>query len=488
VSNRQPKSHDLNELSSDPSRGGLNRPTGEVLVQKAKGILQQAAKIIGFRSAPNQTVRDLVIHTPVSTAAPPLVAAIIGALQDQPATSLYHLKSDVSTNRAETGTEFQGGVRGAIYQSTAKDIGKCGVERILMIPSCFLDIAVGIAASDITGAPMALLLISDELVSDLEKITRLMTEALAKAHFIVTADDETGSRLQLHFGEKVWRLPRFASALTASAALPTTSDIRRMLEWILDAAARGRPRDEELGADSDSCMAPYVDPPAPKEIHWEMRPHFLALQRLKNLSYIPEFVVDVGASTGYWSHFCQQVFPSSRFYLFEPLLSEYQRTQGDIYRLHPEFAAVEVAVTDHADTIKFNVAPDLYGSSLLADSGSSKEGAWKQLRVPAKTLAALALELGIKGNGLMKIDVQFAEHLVLEGAKGFLDQIDVIFVELSLGRLRPQAKTFAEMLNYLRDLGFEYFDVAGWWRTPPAGQLVQQDAVFVRRSLSKLAY
>ncbi len=145
-------------------------------------------------------------------------------------------------------------------------------------------------------------------------------------------------------------------------------------------------------------------------------------------------------------------------------------------------------MSDHADTINFNVAPDLYGSSLIADSGSSKEGAWKQLGVPAKTLAALGLELDIKGHGLMKIDVQFAEHLVLEGAKGFLDQIDVIFVELSLGRLRPQARTFAEMLNYLRNLGFEYFDVAGWWRNPPTGQLVQQDAVFVRRSLSKLSY
>jgi FkbM family methyltransferase len=401
---------------------------------------------------------------------------------------LYHLKREFSANRGETPNDFQGDVRRAIYQSAAKNIGKWGIERILVIPSCFLDIAVGIAAADITGAPMMLLFIYDELLSDLEKIMRLMSEALAKAHLIVTANDETGSRLQLQFGEKVWRLPRFVSELNASAGQPPAGDIHRMLEWIWNAVAQGRPRNEVLGADSDSCMAPYVDPQAPKEIHWEMRPHFLALQRLKNLSYVPEFVIDVGASTGYWSHFCQQIFPGSRFYLFEPLLSEYQQTQGDIYRLHPEFTAVEVAVSDHAETIKFNVAPDLYGSSLLADSGSSKEGAWKQLHVPAKTLAALARELGINGHGLMKIDVQFAEHLVLEGAKGFLDQIDVIFIELSLGRLRPQAKTFVEMLNYLRGLGFEYFDVAGWWRNPPAGQLVQQDAVFVRRSLSKLTY
>jgi len=152
-----------------------------------------------------------------------------------------------------------------------------------------------------------------------------------------------------------------------------------------------------------------------------MRPHLLALRRLKKFGYVPDVVIDVGASTGYWWHLCQQVFPNSRFYLFEPLLSEYRQTQGTIYRLHPEFMAIEVAVSNRAGTITFNMAADLYGSSFLADSGSLKQGAWKQLQVPAKTLAALVVELGIKGHGLMKIDVQFAEHFVLEGAKGFLE-------------------------------------------------------------------
>jgi FkbM family methyltransferase len=490
VSNHQTKSHDfeLDHGIASPSGGTSKRQSFEILVTKAKRILQQASKIVGLNSAPSQGYRDLVIHTPLSTSAPPLMTSIISALRDQRETFLYHVKPGVFANRGEIPNDFQGDVRGAIYQFAAEDICKSGIERILVIPSCFLDIAVGIAAADVTGAPMALLLISDELLRDLGKIARLMTEALTKAHFVATADDEMASRLQFRFGEKVWRLPRFNSELNASARQQSINNTPQVLEWIWDALADCRPRDEASGATSDSGIVPYVDPPAPKELHWEMRPHFLALQRLKNLGCVPDFVVDVGASTGYWSHICQQIFSSSRFYLFEPLLSEYQRKEGAIYRLHPEFTAVEVAVSDRSGTITFNMAPDLYGSSFVADSGSSKEGAWKQLQVPAKTLAELALELGVGGRGLMKIDVQFAEHLVLEGAKGFLDQIDVIFVELSLGRLRPQAKTFAEMFNYLRGLGFEYFDVAGWWREPQTGQLVQQDAVFARRALSKLSY
>jgi FkbM family methyltransferase len=460
----------------------------EVFFSTAKRVLRQAARGIRSNSAPDQVTRDLVIHTPLSTAASPLMPSIISALRGQKGTSVYHFKWNAAVSCERLLSEFQGDIRRTIYQSAAKEIGNRAIERILVIPSCFSDLAVGIAAADITGAPTALLLICDEVLSDLEKTSRLLSEALAKAHLILTANDETGSRLQLRFGEKVWRLPsRFVSELVTSSGSPVT-DLSPIFEWVWDAVAHRRPSGEAPGTSPDSCIAPYIDPPAPADLHWEMRPHFLALQRLKNLGYVPDFVLDVGASTGYWSHFCQQVFPGSRFYLFEPLLSQYQRSQGEIYRLHPEFTAVEVAVSNRSETITFNMAPDLYGSSFVADSGSSKEGSWKKLEVPARTLAGLAAELAVQGRGLMKIDVQFAEHLVLEGAQGFLGQIDVIFIELSLGRLRPQAKTFAEMLNYLRDLGFEYFDVAGSWRQPETGQLVQQDGVFVRAALSKLNY
>jgi len=129
--------------------------------------------------------------------------------------------------------------------------------------------------------------------------------------------------------ERIWRLPRFDPDANPSAGQQPANQILHTLEWIWDGLASGQPSDGAPGQpiDPDSCTAPYVDPPAPKEIHWEMRPHLLALRRLKKFGYLPDFVIDVGASTGYWSHLCQQVFPNSRFYLFEPLLSEYRQTQ-----------------------------------------------------------------------------------------------------------------------------------------------------------------
>jgi FkbM family methyltransferase len=424
--------------------------------------------MIGFDSVLNQSGRNLVIHTPVAQPEPLALASIICALGGQKGTFFFHLKSKAFAKTSYTRDNFRDSIRRSLYRRTAKAVRNRRFRRILVIPSSLLDIAVGITAADITGVSMVFLLISDEPLKDLEETMQLISEALAKADLIFTANEEIRSKLPLQYREKICLLPKLESTASAGKLPPT--DNGRLLTSICE------------------IVNARIDPVAPKEIHWEMRPHFLALQRLKNLGYRPDFIIDVGASTGYWSHLCHQVFSSSQFYLFEPLVSEYRRIDSTIYDLHPEFTVVEVAVSNRAENIKFNVAPDLYGSSLLADSGSASKGSWKQVQVPAKTLAALAREFGVKGRGIMKIDVQFAEHLVLEGAGAFLEQIDVVFVELSLGRLRPQAKTFAEMLNYLRAAGFEYFDVAGWWREPQTAQLVQQDAVFARTSLSTFGY
>jgi len=113
--------------------------------------------------------------------------------------------------------------------------------------------------------------------------------------------------------------------------------------------------------------------------------------------------------------------------------------------------------------------------------------ALKKLVTPGSTVldigannGANTLNLGRLGRGMLKIDVQFSEHLVLEGATKFLQQIDFIFVEVSLKRFLPNIWVYGEMIEFLRTKGFEYFDHAGAWRDPTTGELLQQDVVFAR--------
>jgi len=258
--------------------------------------------------------------------------------------------------------------------------------------------------------------------------------------------------------------------------------LKGLTDWIWESVDAGAPIDdrfEQLFAGLRNQLTPYVDPPAPADIHWEMQPHFQALYRLRASGHKPDFVVDVGASTGYWSHIAQKIFPSSHYFLIEPLLEKYLKVEGTIYRLHPEFAKIEAAAGNVAGELEMNVSPDLYGSSFFDASVSSG----RPVRVRVRTLDEIAVTEHIQGRGLLKIDVQFSEHLVLEGGTEFLKRVDFIFLEVSLKRFVPACKTFIEIANQLHGLGFEYREYAGTWRDPGTGELLQQDAIFARPTI-----
>lgn len=123
---------------------------------------------------------------------------------------------------------------------------------------------------------------------------------------------------------------------------------------------------------------------------------------------------------------------------------------------------------------------DLYGSSLLKVDQSIREV--KTRRVSMMTLDDLARQLHLQGPCLLKIDVQFAEHLVLMGGPRFLrEHVRALIMELTIEREHPEAKTYREMLDLADELGFSLIDEAEGWRNPRTGRLEQKDSVFVHR-------
>jgi FkbM family methyltransferase len=388
---------------------------------------------------------------------------------------------------------FRGGGaknREDVYNGIGSDLRDRQVRRIFAIPQSSQDLLNAIAACDITGAPLAVCVTEgNDFHTDRSK-SDLLHEALRKARLCFAASEPLRAEIQKRYGKKVWIFPPLNSGRDTQnerlSEVPSPELLTGLAEWIWKSLEAGSPADdrfEQLFSRVRDRLTPYVDPPAPREIHWEMEPHYQALCRLRASYYKPDFVVDVGASTGYWSHIATKIFPSCRYFLIEPLLEKYLEAEGTIYRLHPEFIQVKAAAGNVAGELEMNVSPDLYGSSFF-DSSSSADGSSRQI-VPVKirTLDEIACTEGIKGRGLLKIDVQFSEHLVLDGATNFLKQVDVIFLEVSLRRFVPECKTFVEIMIQLHGLGFEYTDYAGTWRDSATGELLQQDVVFARPKL-----
>lgn len=253
-------------------------------------------------------------------------------------------------------------------------------------------------------------------------------------------------------------------------------------QWIWQALEDGYPEDqtfEALMAPDPEDVAYYVEPPSPSNIFWEFVPDYTAIRRLKKLGFSPDFVIDVGASTGIWSDAISRLFPNARFILVEPLLSKHDESSKNIFiNSHPNFETVEAAMSNERGTVHFQVSSDLYGSSLLQPNDRND---YETVEVQVLTLDTLAKEREIKGKGFLKIDVQCAEHLVLEGGKAFLSQVDAVQLELSLVRLDERAKTFIEMVQLMEQQGFRYFDDVNHWRSAIDGRLIQKDALFLRK-------
>jgi FkbM family methyltransferase len=250
--------------------------------------------------------------------------------------------------------------------------------------------------------------------------------------------------------------------------------------WIWHGLEHGEPPDDRFerafGRRPGEILA-YLDPPAPRDLWGDFIPVYHALRRLKAHGFSPDFVLDVGSSSGVWSDVARRVFPSARCLLLDPLHANYVRINDWYFRKNPDFECLAVAVSDRPGEATFSVSPDLYGSSLFSPPDAADP---ETIKVPVVTLDDVAEEKALRGRGLLKIDVQFAEHLVLNGARHLLAQIDVLIVELSLFRYSSQAMLFSEMCELIRDLGFHYYEDVGGWRSPVDGTTLQKDVVFVK--------
>ncbi len=268
----------------------------------------------------------------------------------------------------------------------------------------------------------------------------------------------------------------------AAAAAKLFSD-EGIDEWLwksLEGKAPADDRFERAFAPMEGSGSVWMEQSAPADIYHGLHESYFPYRRLANLGYRPDFFVDVGASNGVFSDLISRVFPDTRQILVEPLAQIYREKNSWFFDKHPEFEVLEVAMGDEPGQVTFHVSDDLFNSSLIA--GSVPAGG-RPLDVPIETLDTISEKLSIQGRGLIKVDVQCAEHRVLAGGAKFLEQVDGILLELTLNRIAPEARIFSEMLALLDSLGFRYFDECGGWRSPRDGRLEQKDVLFLRKGL-----
>ena len=221
----------------------------------------------------------------------------------------------------------------------------------------------------------------------------------------------------------------------------------------------------------------YVKSPTPGDTLIDEEEMVQALERLRATGYRPDFILDIGASTGVWSAMASLIYPDRPYFLADPLMSRYP-----LRKEQPNFTWIEAAIADKPGTAQFKVSADKYNSSLFKVSDVSEET--ETITVQLRTVDDIVREYQPAGRCILKIDVQFAEHLVITGAAETLaNQVDFVILELTLHEAAPGAMAFTEMVELMSNLGFVAFDDVGEWRSPRTGFLQQKDVMFGRRAL-----
>jgi FkbM family methyltransferase len=202
------------------------------------------------------------------------------------------------------------------------------------------------------------------------------------------------------------------------------------------------------------------------------------LLRLKAAGFEPRTVIDVGVSNGEYFLECQKVWPFAKYYLFE---------------------AREMRDTTFESTLKAaNVVPrTFFGTPLGAsdvvqdfyqiDAGSSFYEEDTPMpktvtQVRTQTLKRIFTEqmLDLYGPVFMKLDTQGSELDILTGMGSLVEKVEVVQCEVAFLPYNKEAPLVGDVVEYLRDWGFELYDLAPGQFRREDGALFHTDFVFVK--------
>jgi FkbM family methyltransferase len=210
-------------------------------------------------------------------------------------------------------------------------------------------------------------------------------------------------------------------------------------------------------------------------------------------------VLDVGGNIGQSVQRYIRLFPAATIHSFEPFPSTYARLERVAAR-YPNVSAYRLALADAPGRCILNVSPAFAGTSSLLRRPTEGRRYFPRgaelthtAEVDVTTVDAFCEENAISRIDVLKIDVQGAERLVLEGANGLLGRaaIDVVFCEVAFVPHYEGGVLYHDLAQYLGDFGYTLLDLIDHVRAGN-GQLRYSNALFLsaetrRRTIDNMA-
>jgi FkbM family methyltransferase len=195
-------------------------------------------------------------------------------------------------------------------------------------------------------------------------------------------------------------------------------------------------------------------------------------------------ILDIGANEGQFAGKILTIFPGAQIHCFEPLKEAFEQLKLN-FSDSKNITFHDFGLGNEEKTV--NIYKNEYSpsSSLLEMLDLHKINFDFAVNTEAETIKIKKLDevlfKGIEKPVLIKIDVQGYEKFVLDGGLNTINQADVIIIETSFVELYANQALFDEIYQLLKDLGFVYSGSIEQLVTPDNKEIVQQDALFVRK-------
>jgi len=172
--------------------------------------------------------------------------------------------------------------------------------------------------------------------------------------------------------------------------------------------------------------------------------------KIKALGVPIQTVLDIGILTGTVELI--EAFPDKKHFLVEPI-TEWNKTIKSTYAEQGiDFLLVNVAASNFDGTMSMETGSVAPGLQISHARLTDRTAGHNVRTVPVRTLDSLLMEHHLSSPFLLKIDVDGAEILIMEGARETLKKVNVVVIEANI-------KNFIERSRFLEAHNFQLFDI-----------------------------
>ena len=200
--------------------------------------------------------------------------------------------------------------------------------------------------------------------------------------------------------------------------------------------------------------------------------------------YAIETVIDIGANSGQFALGIHEQLPHAMIYSFEPLHDIFTKLSENLKGVR-NFKAFNVGLGEKNETTTILRSSFSPSSSLLPMTELHKKLYPKSSRATTETITIkrlddMANDIPIKGDLLVKLDVQGYEDNVIRGGSKIIGKATMLLIETSFIQLYENQPLFDDIYSIVRELGFTYKGSRERHYSKETGELIYEDSIFIK--------